>query len=112
MKAIFTAVCIGALAALNNDFAVAECANDITPTTRAALLESAEALTRCSAFYHEPATAALLSQDTEKIEHFKLWSGAARESIIAGQVPGTSCAQLSSCGARSYTLCGPTHLTR
>lgn len=82
MKAIFTAVCVGALAALSNNFAVAECALDMTPTTRAALLESAGALTRCSAFYHTLAATALLGENTDKIKLFQRWSGLARENII------------------------------
>ena len=46
MKAILFATAFWALAAFSNNSATAECGNDVTPRTRTALLESADALTR------------------------------------------------------------------
>ena len=82
MKAIFLAAAFWGLAAFSNNFANAECGNDVTPGTRAALHESADALTKCSAFYHMLSVEAVRSQGPESLERFKRWSAAARESII------------------------------
>lgn len=82
MKASFLAAAFWALTAFSNNSAKAECGNDVTPRTRAALLESADALTKCSAFYHLLSVEAVRGQEPENLEKFKRWSAAARESII------------------------------
>lgn len=70
----------------SNTAAIAQCGGDVTPRTKVALLQSAEALTKCSAFYHMLSIGSFGSQNPEA---FKRWSAAAREDIVSAAMMAT-----------------------
>jgi hypothetical protein len=78
MKVILL-VAISAAFVIGNAAIAQDCGDGVTPRTRVALLQSAEALTKCSAFFHLLSMGSIANKDPDA---FRITSTQAREAII------------------------------